>query len=146
MKNNNKFFAQVSEFNKEVIGYSQPLAPEMLPSDVLDLSLIQLREEIDELEQARTVTEQVDALIDLLYFANGALYKIGLSELDYTYCSTAVHLANMTKAAGKKAARGYDGTAQDAVKPANFEGPERKIAARLGDIETINKLDSKNEG
>lgn len=132
MKNSNKFFAQVSEFNKEVIGYEQPDTPEMLPADVLELSLIQLREEIDELENAGSVVEQVDAIIDLIYFANGALYKMGLSEWDFTYCSSAVHDANMTKAAGKKAARGYDGTAQDAVKPADFVGPEEKIAKRLG--------------
>ena len=44
----------------------------------------------------------------------------------------------MTKVAGKKAARGYEGTAQDAVKPLNFMPPEKVICRFLNDEEFPN--------
>lgn len=131
----NTYFEQVSEFNKTIIGYEQPLKVEKLPADVKELSLIQLREEIDELEESTTATDEIDALLDLMYFANGALYKMGVTPPVFGAASTIVHEANMTKAAGKKASRGYSGSAVDAVKPADFVPPETLIAVLINDEE-----------
>ena len=133
----NLFFKQVSNFNRDIIGYTFPPKPTKLPSTVKELLLIQLREEIDELENSNTLTDEVDALIDLIYFAFGGLYKQGIEEDTFGALHTIVHNCNMTKVAGKKASRGYDGTAQDAVKPANFIPPERIICRFLNDEEFI---------
>jgi len=131
----NTYFEQVSEFNRTVIGYEAPLKVTKLPADVKELSLIQLREEIDELEESTTATDEIDALLDLMYFANGALYKMGITPPIFGSAATIVHQANMTKAAGKKAARGYSGSAVDAVKPADFVPPEGLIAVLINDEE-----------
>ena len=131
----NTFFEQVAKFNKEVIEYEAPLSVQKLPEEVKRLSLIQLREEIDELEQATTATDEADAIIDLMYFANGALYKMGITPPMFGSATTIVHQANMTKAAGKKASRGYDGSAVDAVKPADFIPPETLLAVLFNDEE-----------
>lgn len=136
----NQFFNQVSTFNKEVIGYQAPETIECIPKDVKDLSLIQLREEISEFEASTTRTEQIDAIVDLVYFAYGVLYKMGLTEKQFSKISTLVHTANMTKAAGKKANRGYEGTAQDAVKPVDFVPPEISIAKFIKDKEFKKQL------
>lgn len=131
----NQFFNQVSTFNSEVIGYASPVAIDLLPEDVKELSLIQLREEISEFETAQTKTEAIDAIIDLVYFAYGCLHKMGISEKQFSKIATLVHTANMTKAAGKKAAREYNGTAQDAVKPVDFVPPEIAISKFIKDSE-----------
>jgi len=129
----NSFFEQVSGFNREIINYQQPQRVTELPHDVKELTLIQLREEIDELAEAKTATDELDALIDLIYFAYGAIYKMGVSAQVFNTATTIVHQSNMTKAAGKKANRGYDGTAVDAVKPANFIAPEELLSVLIHD-------------
>lgn len=129
----NTFFEQVSGFNREVIGYVQPNDITSLPQDVKDLSLIQLREEVTELEEAKTATDELDALIDLIYFALGAIYKMGVSPQLFNTATTIVHQSNMTKSAGKKANRGYDGTAVDAVKPTDFISPEEILSVLIRD-------------
>lgn len=129
----NDYFKQVSEFNRTILGYTPPASVQLLPEEVKKLSLIQLREEVQELEDSKTATDEVDALLDLIYFAYGALYKMGITHHIFGAAHTIVHNANMTKAAGKKANRGYDGTAQDAVKPENFVPPETLISVLIND-------------
>lgn len=131
----NNFFEQVSNFNKNVIGYVQPTEVQPLPAEVKRLSLIQLAEEIEELRMSDTATDEADALIDLVYFAYGALYKMGICPYVFDTATTIVHDANMTKAAGKKAARGYDGSAVDAVKPVDFIPPEGLLAVLFKDAD-----------
>lgn len=131
----NRFFEQVSEFNKKVIEFEQPKHVTRIPEEVKKLTLIQLREEVKELEESMTATDEVDALIDLVYFAYGALYKMGLTPYVFGTAASLVHEANMTKAAGKKAARGYTGSAMDAVKPKDFVPPEGLIAVLIDDKE-----------
>ena len=129
----NTFFEQVSAFNKNIIGYAAPVKVSLLPTDVKELTAIQLREEVDELMESTTPTDELDALIDLVYFAYGAMYKMGVTPPLFGAAATIVHNANMTKAAGKKASRGYDGTAVDAVKPADFIAPESLISVLIND-------------
>ena len=131
----NRFFEQVSDFNRKVIGFEQPKEVTRIPEEVKKLTLIQLREEIQELEDSHTATDELDALIDLVYFAYGAMYKMGISPHVFGVAATMVHEANMTKAAGKKAARGYTGDAMDAVKPKDFIPPEGLLAVLISDKE-----------
>lgn len=122
--------AEVAEFNQTVLRkypiweLDQPV--QGLTDADLMLSLKQLNEEIHEFETADEASDlvgQVDAMLDLVYFALGILYKMGLSPLEINTLFTAVHNANMTKAIGKKKGREVEG-AVDAVKPADFIDPK----------------------
>lgn len=137
----NQFYDQVTEFNSNLLKFIQPTSPEPLSDEVLNLTLVQLREEIDELEEAHTATEQVDALIDNIYFALGALYKIGLNSEQFDACTTAIHTANMTKVTNKKANRAYSGNEADAAKPDDFVSPEEALAGILNDSEFLGEYD-----
>ena len=122
--------AEVAEFNEEVLCIpsrwwnDEPI--QSLTDANLMLSLKQLNEEIHEFEtadEANDLAGQVDAMLDLIYFALGILYKMGLSPLEINTLFTAVHNANMTKAIGKKKGREVEG-AVDAIRPADFIDPK----------------------
>ena len=137
----NLFYSQVKKFQQDIIGYDVPKQSSKLPDDVKELTIVQLREEIQELQDSHTLTDEVDALIDLIYFAYGGLVKMGIPEDTFAALHTIVHNANMTKVAGKKATRDYEGTAVDAVKPTNFMPPEKVICRFLNDEEFINEYE-----
>lgn len=119
---------QVVEFNSKVLKISQ--RPKgMLAEAEFQISENSLKEEIDEFIEAHQSGDFVgcvDAMIDLMYFANGVLYKMGLTPEEIVKCKTAVHEANMEKKLGVNHRRG-DGSAADAVKPEGWVSPEERI-------------------
>lgn len=119
---------QVVEFNAKVLKISQ--RPKgMLAEAEFQISEKCLNEEITEFvdaHKAGDVIGCVDAMIDLMYFANGVLYKMGLTPEEIVQCKTAVHEANMEKKLGVNHRRG-DGSAADAIKPADWISPEERI-------------------
>lgn len=123
------FASNVVSFNQRVLKIEQrPVG--LLSGPEQEISLNCLREEIDELEQAidqGDLVGCVDALIDLKYFADGVLYKLGLTANTIDACGQAVHEANMEKKLGINHHRG-DGQAADAVKPEGWKSPEERIA------------------
>ena len=135
-----KTFADVIEFNQEIIG----LGPtEYLNPERLQWFKNTINEELGEFEAANekykmdyeaskriNVTEDqlledkvdmIDAIMDLIYFALGRLYEIGCTEDDFAAMWNAIHHANMTKKRGNKG-RGSD---DDAIKPEGWQGPEQ---------------------
>lgn len=127
------FAQQVVEFNQQVLGIKQRQVSE-LPTHEFEISMACLQEEIDEFEQAvksGDVIGAVDAMVDLMYFANGVLYKMGLTAQKIDACCEAVHNANMEKKLGVNAKRAVEGAA-DAVEPDGWVSPEERIAAILG--------------
>ena len=126
-----KDFAQnVVTFNTEVIGIKDR-TKELLGVDELNFTTVALREEIGEFEDAHLEKDYIgaiDALIDLMYFAIGGLHKLGLTVNEMELCAQAVHECNMTKKRGVVARRNQE---NDAVKPAEWVGPEQRIAAIL---------------
>lgn len=70
--------------------------------------------------------KSIDALIDAAYFAIGGLARAGLTVEQAIDCFLAVQEANMTKKLGVNKNRG-DMEVADAVKPADFVPPERKM-------------------
>ena len=105
----------------------------MMPKAESDITAKCLREEVDEFELAVTEGDfigQVDAMIDSVYFAVGALYKLGLNADQINACMDQVHEANMAKRKGVNAKRG-DGSAADAVKPEDWVSPEERIGQIL---------------
>jgi len=120
---------QVAEFNTQILDIQPGLIITGLTEANFILSIKQLNEEISEFEQADEANDlpgQVDAMLDLVYFALGILYKMGLSPLEINTLFTAVHEANMTKAIGKKKGREVEG-ATDAIKPVDFKDPKNII-------------------
>lgn len=126
------FAHQVIDFNQTVLKI-QPRSQAPLSVAEFDITVKALNEEVQEFIDASHETDyigQIDALIDLQYFAIGALYKLGLTADQINCCCTAVHVANMTKKKGVKQSRG-DGSAADAIKPEGWVAPEQRIGEIL---------------
>ena len=128
-------FSMVRVFQEEIIGHK--LGEKRLLTDAeLKLACNQLREEVEEFEEAHDVKDfigAIDANLDIMYFAMGNLHKMGLTPDEVMQCFTAVNHCNMTKRKGVVERRG-DGSAPDAVKPEGWIGPEVRIADILGGV------------
>ena len=133
-----KQFKDVVEFNQDII----KLAPtEFLNRERVEWFKNTINEELSEFEKANDdyiaakkcnadaetllgcQVDMMDAIIDLIYFAFGRLYEIGITEDDFDAMWNAVHESNMTKKRGNKG-RGSD---DDAIKPEGWQGPEQKF-------------------
>lgn len=122
-------FHKVNDFNEQVVGIRRSLV-QHLSADEKDWLLGVLREEIDELELADALVDQVDALIDVIYFAIGGMKRLGLSVEQMEQCFNVVHTCNMRKHQGKKAERAQQHSL-DAVKPENWIAPEEQLTKIL---------------
>lgn len=125
----------VVEFNRDILDI-QPRPFNQVTDHEFLLTSVQLSEEIAEMEDARdedNFVGVVDAVIDLIYFAYGALYKHGLSDDQINECFVAVHEANMAKVKGIKETRVVTDSDHpaDAVKPDGWVAPEDRIAIIL---------------
>jgi predicted HAD superfamily Cof-like phosphohydrolase len=85
-----------------------------------------LHEEVQELEDATSIVDQVDALLDACVFALGGLYKIGLTVEQAHACLDAIMDANMEKKAGVNPNRATVGVI-DATKPDGWVPPEARM-------------------
>lgn len=118
-------FEKVGDFQREVLGNSFPSAPRMPPDPMHELRCLQ--EELYELAaaiQQQGIVDAADAVIDLIYFAYGLGFKMGL-PMDDVF--DIVHQANLAKIKGR-GKRGHD---EDAIKPADWVDPKTLIARRL---------------
>lgn len=123
----NQFIEAVVQFNQQILGIEQR-TPVGMTGKEEDITIKCLIEEVHELRDAQevcSVVDQVDALVDLIYFAVGALYKVGLTPQQINECCMAVHAANMSKKRGTNAKR--DTGAADAVKPSDWVPPETRL-------------------
>lgn len=129
-----EFVKAVVQFNSEILGIEQR-SPGHLGVRELSHAVLCLEEEVEEFiaaGQEHNVIGQVDAIVDLMYFSIGILYKLGLTPEQIHQCCMAVHNANMAKKKGVIAKR--DTGAPDAVKPTDWVPPEEAIRAIiLGD-------------
>jgi len=119
---------QVTEFNAKVLKIDQR-PKDMLGEAEFQISKNCLNEEVNEFVNAHIAGDFIgciDAMIDLIYFAYGVLYKMGLTPEEMVQCQNAVHEANMEKKLGINYHRG-DGSAADAIKPDNWISPEERI-------------------
>lgn len=117
----------VYRFNQEVIGTVPPEKPQTLPPLRLLFALTAMYEELNEFTVASNtgdVGEAVDAMIDLIYFAIGRCYEMGISTTKLNECWRLVQEKNMQKSPGRK----NRGTDIDAVKPEGWE------AANLNEV------------
>lgn len=120
------FQEMVTEFH-EAFDYPVGEEPQMLDESRFKRSIVWMREEIKELEQADNLVDQVDALTDLAYFVIGFFVAMGV---DFKLIFEIVHLANMRKVETQVRYR-EDGKV---AKPDNWESPESEIAMALNVI------------
>lgn len=114
-------------FNHEVIGLNFPLKPQILDRDRLLFALTAMYEELNEFTVASNegnIGEAVDAMIDLIYFALGRCYEMGITEEQLKKCWKLVQDKNMAKKRGTK----NRGTNLDAMKPEGW------VAADLNEV------------
>ena len=117
----NDEWLKVREFQKK-FGHPVSDKPVFLSKERVKIRSGWMYEEIDELAEAADIVEQVDAMIDLIYFALGTMVEIGVTP-DAVF--NIVHEANMSKLWDDgKPHYNIDGKT---IKPENWEDPYTKI-------------------
>lgn len=112
----------VYEFQRDVRNTEAPKLPQQLrPQQHIDTTTF-LSEELIEFAESTDAHGELDALIDIIYFAIGGMYQMGLGSDEVEACFNRVHEANMTKKAGTKPGR-ESVTTGDAVKPEGWKEP-----------------------
>lgn len=120
---------RVFKFNR-MIGAGKSEVPGQIGPSTKEWLTKALEEELQEFREANTPEDSVDALIDLIIFACGGLYRAGMTPDQAKACFTAVLDANDAKKAGVKQNRAVAGVA-DAVKPTGWVDPKNTIALLL---------------
>lgn len=117
----------VFKFNKEIIGIQQPQKPTILEKERLLFALTAMYEELNEFTVScnqNNVGDALDAIIDLIYFAIGRAYEMGITEEQFMACWNIVQSKNMQKKKGTK----NRGTDIDTAKPEGW------VAADLNEV------------
>lgn len=125
-------FQRTEHFNKEVIGINREQGYRLDEAEVKFFTGL-LQEEIKEFVDAyeeKDLVKQIDALLDLIYFAGGGLVRLGIVSNKSEAMFQAVHEKNMMKKKGRKEERDIVGDT-DAIKPEGWSSPEEAIAAIL---------------
>lgn len=117
-------------FNRDVLCI-EPRPLSLLSGEERRWLVSALMEEIDEYLEANDVAEAADALLDLIYFAIGGMYRMGMRQDHIEQAFLLVHTANLKKKLGIKETRPQDGSVADAVKSPDWTPPEEKIREML---------------
>ncbi len=124
---------EVCHFNEVVVGIpARDIGP--MPEAEYQHLCKAIVEELQEFQDGyaqEDVVAMTDALIDLIYFTIGGIYKMGIPPEKIHECFHAIHQANMLKKSGTVAKRATG--AADAVKPAGWVSPEQSIGKILFD-------------
>ena len=126
-------FEIVEKFNKEIVGIDRK-GPITLEDKEFDWLICAFEEEIIELKEAKAKDDligQVDAIMDLIYFACGGITRMGIDHKMAKNVFEAIHEANMQKARGKKEGRAVE-FELDASKPDGWLPPEERIKQIMG--------------
>lgn len=125
----------VQEFNAK-FGLPEGAADVLLTdTHAQDYRLKFLREEVQELEEALGLGDRVgvfDALLDLVYVAQGTALFAGITPEQWNAGFMAVHEANMRKVRAAHSTESKRGSAFDVVKPKAWMGPEDDLIDILG--------------
>ena len=116
-------WSDIDDFQRHVLKNTEPLSPGFLPAERMAHNVACLMEEVEKLREAiweEDLTGVADALADLIYFAYGFAWQLGI-PMDKIW--DVVHTANMTKIRGMTK-RGVD---FDAAKPDTWVDPKGLI-------------------
>jgi predicted HAD superfamily Cof-like phosphohydrolase len=94
-------------------------APQRLPESRRNFRTAFLQEELNEFAVSKTIEDDIDALIDLIYVALGALLEMGVDPMKHF---DVVQDANMSKVRGATKRGEY----YDAVKPEGWQPPDHE--------------------
>lgn len=119
-------FSEVREFHR-TFGHAAPDAPVMMTPEQVEQRLGFIDEENRELREATTLIDQVDAVIDRLYFTIGELVMMGVWPQRIW---DTVHEANMSKVWPDGSVRLREGD-NKVIKPPEWRPPEPMIAAEV---------------
>jgi predicted HAD superfamily Cof-like phosphohydrolase len=89
-----------------------------------------LLEEVDEFVDSATAADRVgmlDALVDLVYVAQGTALFMGVTPEQWNEAMRAVHSCNMRKVRVERAEDSKRGSAFDVKKPPGWVGPEARL-------------------
>lgn len=122
----NRAYHQVREFHK-ALDHPVEDCPTMLPEERVANRIYWIKGELEELREADTLVDQVDAVMDAIYFLQGTLVEMGVEP---EVCFDAVHRANMAKLFpdGKPRYREEDGKI---IKPSGWKPPEPTIQKEI---------------
>ena len=120
----NKEWEMVRDFQRK---FHQPVGerPTALEKDRVRIRYAWLSEELEEFRCAEDMTEQADAMIDLMYYALGALVEMGIKPDEIFRI---VHEANMRKEHDGTAAYDENGKV---MKPADWTAPYDRMSRAL---------------
>lgn len=115
----------VRDFMTEILDFKFPTQLVALSGDRKHWAEDALAEELSEFVASDAIEDQADALLDLIYFAYGRLFEMGLSVGQVNAAFDDVHRANMRKVRGQQTKhRGNMPEGFDAVKPTGWAGPD----------------------
>lgn len=104
-------------------GLYTTLRPEPLSAEEKVFRLKCLREEVQEFEDAATLADQLDALVDLTVFTLGTADRLGMADVFETAFIRVMN-ANMQKEVARTAADSKRGFKTDLVKPVGWVAPD----------------------
>jgi predicted HAD superfamily Cof-like phosphohydrolase len=110
------------------VAFDHPVAnePSRMPPERVQNRAKWLHEEIEEFKAAQTLEDQVDAMVDLIYFALGTMVELGVDSDKVFHI---VHQANMRKLwSDGKPRFGDDGKVK---KPAEWTDPRELVAQEI---------------
>lgn len=102
-----------------------PQQPVLMPPDHIAFIRAMVNDEMDELEEAESITEQADALVDAIYYICDCAVRHGMN-LDPLF--DIVHSANMMKVVDGKVIRRDDGKI---MKPDTWQDPGPKLDTEI---------------
>jgi predicted HAD superfamily Cof-like phosphohydrolase len=119
-------YENVKAFHK-TFGHPIGVTPTFLERDRVEKRYCWMYEELQEFDEAETVVDQADAMIDLIYFAIGTLVEMGVRPVTLW---DIVQRANMSKVFpdGAVKRRESDGKV---IKPDNWIDPKPLLIAEI---------------
>ena len=102
-----------------------PQSPTFMAQENIHFIRKMVNDELDELENSKTIAEQADALVDAVYYICDTAVRHGMN-LDPLF--EIVHAANMKKIVDGKILRREDGKI---LKPQGWEEPTQKLANEI---------------
>lgn len=119
---NKTMMDQVTEMHDH-FGLYTTLRPLPLSAEEKVFRIKCLREEVQEFEDAHTLADQLDALVDLTVFTLGTADRLGMADVFETAFAR-VMKANMQKEVARTAEDSKRGFKTDLVKPAGWTAPD----------------------
>lgn len=118
------YCSQVKEFT-EACNDNLPTTPQRMTPESKSFIIEMVKDELLELEEAETIEDEADALVDAIYYICDCAVKQGI-DLDKIF--NIVHGANMQKVENGKVIRRDDGKV---LKPESWKDPQPLIKEEI---------------